>query len=60
MAFGTNLLGAIFGGCLEYLSLVLGYRGLLIIATGLYLSAYLLMPADKDGGAVIAPLLLAG
>ncbi|MDT4924945.1 MAG: hypothetical protein QOG01_2658 [Pseudonocardiales bacterium] len=44
LAFGTNLLGAIFGGCLEYLSLVLGYRALLILAAGLYLSAYLVMP----------------
>src|SRR6185437_9575388 len=35
LAFGTNLLGAIVGGCLEYLSLVFGYRALLIIAAAL-------------------------
>ena len=44
LAFGTNLLGAIVGGCLEYLSLVFGYRALLILAAALYLGAYLLQP----------------
>jgi hypothetical protein len=44
LAFGVNLLGAIVGGCLEYLSLVFGYRALLIVAAGLYLGAYLVMP----------------
>jgi Spermine/spermidine synthase domain len=42
LAFGTNLLGAIVGGCLEYLSLVFGYRALLVIAAALYVAAYLL------------------
>jgi spermidine synthase len=44
LAFGTNLLGAILGGCLEYLSLVFGYRALLVLAAALYVSAYLVMP----------------
>jgi SAM-dependent methyltransferase len=48
LAFGTNLLGAIFGGCLEYLSLVIGYRALLVVAGGLYLSAYLAMPGTLN------------
>ena len=52
LAFGTNLLGAILGGCLEYLSLVVGYRGLLVIAAVLYLAAYLVMPRER---AVQAP-----
>jgi hypothetical protein len=47
MAFGTNLLGAIVGGCLEYLSLVFGYRALLIVAVVLYLGAYAVMPRDR-------------
>jgi hypothetical protein len=47
MAFGTNLLGAIVGGCLEYLSLVFGYRTLLILAAMLYLGAYLVMPRSR-------------
>ena len=44
LAFGTNLLGAIVGGCLEYLSLIVGYRALLILAAALYLAAYAIMP----------------
>jgi hypothetical protein len=36
VAFGTNLLGAIVGGVLEYGALVIGYRALLIVAAGLY------------------------
>jgi tRNA1(Val) A37 N6-methylase TrmN6 len=44
LAFGTNLLGAILGGALEYLSLVFGYRALLVLAGALYISAYLVMP----------------
>ena len=49
LAFGTNLLGAIVGGCLEYLSLVFGYRALLVLAAALYLGAYLVMPrGDAD------------
>ena len=47
LAFGTNLLGAIVGGCLEYLSLVFGYRALLVLAALLYLGAYLLMPRAR-------------
>jgi len=43
-AFGANLLGAILGGCLEYLALVVGYRGLLVVAGALYLGAFALRP----------------
>ncbi|MDP9331279.1 MAG: spermidine synthase [Actinomycetota bacterium] len=39
-AFGANLLGAMVGGTLEYMSLVTGYRALLIVAGLLYLLAY--------------------
>ena len=46
LSFGTNLLGAMLGGCLEYLSLVFGYHALLILAAILYAGAYLLMPAQ--------------
>ena len=31
-AFGANLLGAMVGGCLEYLGLIVGFPGLLVIA----------------------------
>ena len=36
IAFGTNLLGAIVGGVLEYGALVVGYRSLLIGVAALY------------------------
>ncbi|WP_248959163.1 spermidine synthase [Sphaerisporangium perillae] len=44
VAFGANLLGAILGGCLEYLSLIIGYEGLLVVAGLLYLGAFALLP----------------
>lgn len=46
LAFGVNLLGSILGGCLEYLSLVVGYHALLVIAGLLYIGAYLVMPRE--------------
>ena len=36
VAFGANLLGAMVGGVLEYASLVVGYRALLLVAALLY------------------------
>ena len=35
-AFGANLLGAMFGGLLEYASLIVGYRSLLFLVAILY------------------------
>jgi hypothetical protein len=43
-AFGVNILGAMVGGCVEYLALVVGFRNLLLVAALLYLAAFLLMP----------------
>ena len=40
-AFGANLLGAMVGGALEYLSILTGYRALSLVAAGLYLLAWL-------------------
>jgi len=40
VAFGTNLLGAMVGGVLEYSSLILGFRGLLILVAALYALAF--------------------
>ncbi|MBI5684421.1 MAG: methyltransferase domain-containing protein [Verrucomicrobia bacterium] len=37
LAFGANIAGAVFGGLVEYLSLVVGYQWLLVIAGALYL-----------------------
>ena len=41
VAFAANLLGAIVGGMLEYLSMVTGYRALLIVVAALYALAFL-------------------
>jgi spermidine synthase len=41
-AFGANLLGAMVGGLLEYGAIVVGYRGLLIVAAVVYGAAFLL------------------
>jgi hypothetical protein len=43
-AFGANLLGAMVGGLLEYLSLLTGYRSLLLLVAVLYGLAFLLRP----------------
>src|SRR2546423_664223 len=42
LAFGANLLGAMVGGILEYLSLLTGYRVLLIVVAVLYAAAFAL------------------
>jgi hypothetical protein len=39
-AFGANLLGAMVGGTLEYLSLITGHRALLLVAAFLYALAW--------------------
>jgi SAM-dependent methyltransferase len=41
VAFGANLLGAMLGGVLEYISLVTGYQALLILIALLYGGAFL-------------------
>jgi SAM-dependent methyltransferase len=47
-AFGANLLGAMLGGTLEYLSLLIGFRGLLIVVAALYGIAYLSRPRRTE------------
>jgi SAM-dependent methyltransferase len=42
-ALGSNLLGAVVGGCLEYVSLYSGLRSVSLIALALYLGAYLVL-----------------
>lgn len=54
IAFGTNLLGAMVGGVLEYSALVVGYRSLLVVAAVLYVAAWVFGRGtllDVDGGA---------
>jgi len=40
MAFASNLVGAVVGGLIEYSSLVIGFRHLLLIALALYTLSY--------------------
>ncbi|PRX62069.1 spermine/spermidine synthase [Nonomuraea fuscirosea] len=47
-SFGANLLGAMVGGCLEYVALVIGYKGLLIVAALLYVGALVLLPKKNS------------
>ena len=51
-AFGLNLLGAMLGGCLEYVALLTGYRNLLLLVAALYLLAFLLTPRALSGARV--------
>jgi hypothetical protein len=41
LAFAANLLGAMAGGVIEYVSLITGYRALLLVVAGLYSLAFL-------------------
>ena len=52
-AFAANLLGAIVGGCLEYLSLIVGYQALLLLAALLYAGAL----ASRPRVAALQPVL---
>jgi SAM-dependent methyltransferase len=40
-ALGSNLLGSVLGGCLEYVSVYSGLRALVLLATAIYLGALL-------------------
>jgi len=50
IAFGANLLGAMVGGVLEYTSLVVGYRALLLVVAALYVAALGLERRQRSGG----------
>jgi SAM-dependent methyltransferase len=49
IALGFNVLGSVVGGLAEYLSLLTGVRGLLVIAMGLYLLAFLARGREARG-----------
>ncbi|MFC8140852.1 spermidine synthase [Streptomyces paradoxus] len=54
-AFGANLLGALTGGALEYLALVTGYQGILLVVATLYLGAGVAMRfAGRGPGGQVA------
>ncbi|MGB7946128.1 MAG: hypothetical protein WCH75_00460, partial [Candidatus Binatia bacterium] len=50
-AYGSNLLGAVIGGSLEYFSLVMGIKFLLLITFGLYALAFVFL---RTGGAKVS------
>jgi spermine/spermidine synthase len=50
VAFGANLLGAMLGGVLEYASIALGYRNLLLIVAVLYAGALILGRRELGAG----------
>jgi hypothetical protein len=54
VAFGANLLGAMFGGILEYGALVVGYRALLIVVGVLYGCAFAFGRRHLRSGVVAA------
>jgi SAM-dependent methyltransferase len=54
-AFGANLLGAMLGGVLEYMALITGYRGLLVIAALLYALAWIFAARKLSGTAAAEP-----
>jgi len=59
-AFGANLLGAMIGGILEYTSLIIGYRWLLVLVALLYGLAFItgrrhLRPAAPAGAQMPQP-----
>jgi hypothetical protein len=47
--FGSNIGGVVLGGLSEYLSLVVGFNGLLLVACGYYLLSALLAPRSTAG-----------
>jgi hypothetical protein len=54
-AFGANLLGAMLGGVLEYMALITGYRGLLVIAALLYALAWVFGARKLGGETTVIP-----
>lgn len=43
-AFAANLLGAMVGGCLEYVGLIIGYHALLLVAGLVYAASFAAIP----------------
>ncbi len=53
-AFGANLLGAMVGGTIEYVSLITGYRALLVVVALLYALAWAFGRRSSDQQAPLA------
>jgi hypothetical protein len=48
LAFGWNLIGAVVGGLLEFFSMSVGLKALLLVATGAYLGAFILKAKEDQ------------
>src|SRR5205085_2550576 len=60
IAFGTNLLGAMVGGLMEYTALIVGYRALLIFVALLYAGALVFRPRSRAPETPAAAVVRAG
>lgn len=47
VAFGSNLLGSVVGGLLEYSSLAFGLRNLMILALAMYAGSFFVLVHSK-------------
>ena len=47
-ALGANMLGSVLGGWVEYCSMIVGFRALLLVALAFYLASLLLLLRDRD------------
>jgi hypothetical protein len=52
-ALGSNLLGSVLGGCLEYYSMYGGLKSTALMALVLYLLAFFVLRRGKDGAAPV-------
>lgn len=58
-ALGMNLLGTLFGGVLEYTSMILGISAMNLVAVGLYALAFYYWHGEKHPGLASTPELTA-
>jgi Spermine/spermidine synthase domain len=54
LAFGANLVGAMFGGVLEWVALLTGYQALLVVVAVVYAFAWIVRPATRVTAAHLA------
>jgi hypothetical protein len=58
-ALGSNLLGSVIGGCLEYVSMLVGFRATALLALALYLCAALIALRARSAETVPVELVTA-
>jgi SAM-dependent methyltransferase len=55
LALGSNLLGSLLGGLASLLSMLIGFRGLILLTLAIYLGALLATRAGRGAGVAPAP-----